>query len=61
MANIKVGVWLLTTAAGAATIISIGGYTRLKRAGLAMVEWKPTSLRRPGSEDAWEGEFERYK
>jgi cytochrome c oxidase assembly protein subunit 15 len=61
MANKKVGVWLLTSAACTAGVITYGGYTRLKRAGLAMIDWKPHSISRPSTAEQWQEEFERWK
>jgi len=42
-------------------IILIGGYTRIKNAGLSMVYWKPLSLSYPSTIEQWEKEFEEYK
>jgi len=42
-------------------IILIGGYTRIKNAGLSMVYWKPLSLSYPSTTEQWEKEFEEYK
>jgi heme a synthase len=56
-----VGAWLLSTSAGVLGLITLGGYTRLKRAGLSMVDWKPLSLSFPTSEAEWAAEFSRYQ
>lgn len=61
MANKLVGAWLLATSGGIFGLISLGGYTRLKRAGLSMVEWKPLTLTRPSTESEWQVEYENYK
>lgn len=61
MSNKLVGAWLLSTSAGLFGLITYGGYTRLKRAGLSMVDWRPHSISRPKDEGEWEVEFERYK
>lgn len=56
-----IGGWLLSTSVGVLGLITLGGYTRLKRAGLAMVDWKPLSIRYPQSELEWEKEYKRYQ
>lgn len=42
-------------------IILVGGYTRIKNAGLSMVYWKPLDLRYPSSDEQWNKEYEEYK
>lgn len=61
MANKLVGSWLLATSGGIFGLICLGGYTRLKRAGLSMVEWKPLTVSRPSSDAEWQVEYENYK
>jgi cytochrome c oxidase assembly protein subunit 15 len=61
MANKVVGSWLLATSGGIFSLICLGGYTRLKRAGLSMVEWKPLTLSRPSNDAEWQVEYENYK
>jgi len=56
-----VGYWLLSTAGGVAGLIVWGGYTRLKRAGLSMVEWKPHRWGYPQDEKEWNKEFTTYQ
>ena len=55
------GYWLLSTAAGVAGLIVWGVYTRLKRAGLSMVEWKPHRWGYPQNELEWTQEFATYQ
>lgn len=55
------GFWLLSTASGVAGLIVLGGYTRLKRAGLSMVEWKPHTWGYPRNEEEWDKEFKNYQ
>lgn len=55
------GAWLLSTSIGVFGLISYGGYTRLKKAGLSMVEWKPLNVSYPRTAEAWESEYELYK
>lgn len=57
----KVGVWLLIVAGAVFGMIVLGGYTRLTKSGLSMTRWKPIQSKYPGSEQAWEEEFEHYK
>lgn len=42
-------------------IILVGGYTRIKNAGLSMVYWKPLSLAFPRSEEQWQTEYSEYQ
>ncbi len=56
-----VGVWLLGCAGLVAGTVVVGGLTRLTRAGLSMVEWKPHSVSPPTTHEAWLEEFEKYK
>lgn len=55
------GAWLLSTSVGVLGLISYGGYTRLKKAGLSMVEWKPLNISYPSSNEAWDSEYNLYK
>ena len=59
--SLAVGMWLGGTAACTAGVILYGGYTRLMRAGLSMIDWKPHKPKRPATELEWEDEFSRYK
>ena len=56
-----VGAWLLGTSLGTFGLIVYGGYTRLKRAGLSMVQWRPLTFTRPSSEEQWEIEYAKYQ
>ena len=56
-----VGCWLMGCALWVVLIILIGGYTRIKNAGLSMVYWKPLSLKYPQTIEEWETEFNEYK
>lgn len=42
-------------------IILVGGYTRIKNAGLSMTYWKPLSIKFPKNEEEWSKEYEEYK
>lgn len=56
-----VGTWLLGTSIGTFGLIVYGGYTRLKRAGLSMVQWRPLSFTKPSSDEEWQTEYEKYQ
>lgn len=56
-----VGSWLFLSAGTVLFMILIGGYTRLKSAGLSMVTWKPIQNTYPKNEAEWQKEFENYK
>ena len=54
--------WLLAVAALIATMVLVGGATRLTESGLSIVEWKPvTGALPPLSEVQWAQAFEGYK
>lgn len=55
------GYWLLLSAGSVLFIILVGGYTRLTKSGLSMVEWKPLSIHYPQNEEEWVEEFNNYK
>jgi cytochrome c oxidase assembly protein subunit 15 len=58
----QVGWWLVAVAVLVLAMVVLGGVTRLTNSGLSMVEWRPvTGWLPPLSEDAWQGEFDRYK
>jgi len=38
----------------------VGGYTRIKNAGLSMTYWKPLSVNFPRTDEEWEKEFTEY-
>jgi len=56
-----VGWWLTGTAGSVAVMICLGGYTRLTRSGLSMVDWRPQGRALPSSQAEWEAEFDKYK
>jgi cytochrome c oxidase assembly protein subunit 15 len=54
--------WLFAVAALIATMVLVGGATRLTESGLSIVEWKPvTGALPPLGESEWEQAFEAYK
>lgn len=54
--------WLFVVAALVAVMVVVGGYVRLARAGLSIVEWNPiTGVIPPLSEQAWQAEFAKYQ
>ncbi len=54
--------WLLTVCVLIVLMVAVGGYTRLTRSGLSIVEWKPVSgVIPPTSEEAWQAEFAKYQ
>jgi cytochrome c oxidase assembly protein subunit 15 len=55
-------IWLLSFAFSVAALVIWGGYTRLTRSGLSIVEWHPISGAIPplGSQ-AWQDEFAKYQ
>lgn len=57
-----VTVWLFTVAALVALMVVVGGYVRLTRSGLSIVEWNPISgVVPPIGEAAWQAEFAKYQ
>lgn len=52
--------WLGTCAAWVASMVVLGGLTRLTRSGLSMTDWKFTGERPPLSAADWEAEFAKY-
>jgi cytochrome c oxidase assembly protein subunit 15 len=56
-----IATWLLGTSTLVATIVHVGGVTRLTRSGLSMVEWKPLGNLPPLTVAEWKEEFNRYK
>ena len=60
--NKAVTTWLFTICVLVILMISIGGYTRLTRSGLSIVEWNPVSgVVPPIGEAAWQAEFAKYQ
>jgi cytochrome c oxidase assembly protein subunit 15 len=58
----SVTLWLFFMVVLVATIILVGGATRLTNAGLSITEWRPVSGALPPlSAEAWASEFEKYK
>lgn len=54
--------WLILLFLLVATMIAVGGLTRLTDSGLSITEWKPVSGAIPPLNDAdWAVEFEKYK
>ena len=54
--------WLLCIAAMIATMVLVGGATRLTESGLSIVEWKPvTGMLPPLSQEQWTQAFDGYK
>jgi len=60
--NKQIAIWLITGCILVATMVIIGGITRLTHSGLSMVTWKPvTGMIPPLNELEWEAEFSKYK
>jgi heme a synthase len=57
----SVGYWLLGMGGLVATMVSIGGITRLTRSGLSMTDWSITGRLPPTTAERWLEEFEIYK
>ena len=54
--------WLFTFAAIVAFLVVFGGFVRLTRSGLSIVEWNPVSGTVPPiGEQAWAEEFVKYQ
>jgi cytochrome c oxidase assembly protein subunit 15 len=54
--------WLATVALLVLAMVLVGGITRLTDSGLSIIEWRPlTGAVPPLSEDAWLGEFGKYR
>jgi len=57
-----VTMWLLLVALLVVVMVIVGGYTRLSRAGLSIVEWDVvTGILPPIGQEAWEESFELYQ
>lgn len=55
-------IWLYTVVVFIGALVLIGGYTRLTRSGLSIVEWDViTGILPPIGQAAWEDEFAQYK
>ncbi len=60
--NRAVMIWLFIFAFSVAVLVIWGGYTRLTRSGLSIVEWHPISgVMPPVGEAAWQAEFAKYQ
>ncbi len=60
--NRAVMIWLFIFAFIVGFLIVFGGYVRLTRSGLSIVEWDPiTGVLPPIGEQAWEEEFAKYQ
>jgi cytochrome c oxidase assembly protein subunit 15 len=60
--NARVGNWLFIFAFIVAFLIIFGGFVRLTRSGLSIVEWNPISGAVPPiGQQAWEQEFAKYQ
>ena len=60
--NRKLAVWLLTVSTLIIVLIVYGGWVRLTRSGLSIVEWNVvTGVVPPLGADAWEREFAKYR
>jgi cytochrome c oxidase assembly protein subunit 15 len=54
--------WLVALFLLVATMIAVGGLTRLTDSGLSITEWKPvTGALPPMDEASWQAEFEKYQ
>ncbi|HBD91603.1 MAG: heme A synthase [Rhodobacteraceae bacterium GWE1_64_9] len=61
-ARSAIRVWLLVIFALVATMIVVGGLTRLTDSGLSITEWRPvTGALPPMDEAAWAAEFQKYQ
>ena len=56
-----VAYWLFGMGGLVATMVTVGGITRLTRSGLSMTDWKLQANLPPITLDEWNAEFERYK
>ena len=60
--NKAVTTWLFVVCGLIMFMVAFGGYVRLTRSGLSIVEWKPVSgVIPPLGEEAWQLEFEKYQ
>ncbi|MBM4428035.1 MAG: heme A synthase [Chloroflexi bacterium] len=60
--NRAVMIWLLIFASIVAFLVVFGGFTRLTRSGLSIVEWNPINgTVPPMGQHKWEAEFAKYK
>ncbi len=60
--NRQLAIWLLAVSALIIVLIIYGGWVRLTRSGLSIVEWNViTGVVPPLSAEAWESEFAKYR
>ena len=60
--NKAVTTWLWVVCFLIMAMVVVGGYTRLTRSGLSIVEWKPVSgVFPPLGEEQWQEEFAKYR
>jgi cytochrome c oxidase assembly protein subunit 15 len=60
--NARVGNWLFIFASIVAFLVVFGGFVRLTRSGLSIVEWNPISGSMPPiGAQAWQQEFAKYQ
>ncbi len=60
--NRRIMLWLFVVCGLILFMISLGGYVRLTRSGLSIVEWNPVSgVVPPVGEKAWQEEFAKYQ
>lgn len=58
----QIAIWLAIGCLLVATMVIVGGITRLTHSGLSMVTWKPvTGMIPPLNEIEWQTEFTKYK
>ena len=54
--------WILAFSSFAMFLVVFGGFVRLTRSGLSIVEWNPVSGAMPPlSQQAWQTEFAKYQ
>lgn len=57
----SVGYWLLACSLGVFSMITVGGYVRLNKAGLSMINWDLHKILPPMDHEEWSNEFDEYK
>ena len=57
----RLAAWLTLCAGWTASMIVLGGVTRLTRSGLSMTDWKFTGEKPPSSPADWNAEFAKYR
>ncbi len=56
-----VGGWLVGGSLWVASMVVLGGVTRLTRSGLSMTEWKFAGEVSPRTDADWDVEFNKYR